>query len=519
MSCATRATPPAAATRARRATARPSPSAVAGARRPRPAVRWTTAARVASRHFSARGGVVAASAETRGVVRASRGAHARDDGRGALVAATPTRGEGARDGDGGDGGDGGDRGGGDDEDDEDDAGDDDDDDGRVRVFSLVALAAPSEGDAVFDAAGDTIVSDDDDDEAKEAGREKKVTAKELTVSVVIPALNEAATIERVLSRLATLEPKAREVIVCVGDSTDDTEAIVSRFVSRTNTNVNVKVVRSNRGRSKQMNAGAAIATGDVFLFLHADTLVPSDVVAVVRRAMRRDARVVCGGFVSLIETRTKTYWGMSLHNVLKTYYTPLLVKPLSFARGLRCLFGDQAMFADAACFRSVSGFDEALPIMEDADLCLRLHESGWVRGSNGVAARTGGNGDGTREGSGATETAMRDERFVSANAVPALTCAGKWEDVEDENDAQSEKKKKKRKRFRKTTLAPKAAGSNLGRIVLVNRVVTTSGRRIEGLGNLKATLTHFLIGVSWYCGADPDAMAALYRKFYPPANP
>ena len=203
------------------------------------------------------------------------------------------------------------------------------------------------------------------------------------------------------------------------------------------------------------------------------------------------------------------YKRQSLHNVLKTYYTPLLVKPLSFYRGLRCLFGDQAMFADAACFRSVSGFDEALPIMEDADLCLRLHESGWVRGSNGVAARTGGNGDGTREGSGATETAMRDERFVSANAVPALTCAGKWEDVEDGSA----------KRYRKTTLAPKAVGSNLGRIVLVNRVVTTSGRRIEGLGNLKATLTHFLIGVSWYCGADPDAMAALYRKFYPPANP
>jgi hypothetical protein len=136
-------------------------------------VRWTTAARVASRHFSARGGVVAASAETRGVVRASRGAHARDDGRGALVAATPTRGEGARDGDGGDGGDGGDRGGGDDEDDEDDDDDDDDDDdGRVRVFSLVALAAPSEAEAVFDAAGDTIVSDDDD-EAKEARATRK----------------------------------------------------------------------------------------------------------------------------------------------------------------------------------------------------------------------------------------------------------------------------------------------------------------------------------------------------------
>ena len=350
---------------------------------------------------------------------------------------------------------------------------------------------------MFDAAGDTSVSDDDD-EAKEAGHRIGEHSKELTVSVVVPALNEAATIERVLARLATLEPKAREVIVCVGDSTDDTEAIVRRNRSR---ELNVKVVRSNRGRSKQMNAGAAIATGDVFLFLHADTFVPSDVVSVIRDAFRLDARVVCGGFVSLIETQTKTYWGMSLHNVLKTYYTPLFVKPLSFARGLRCLFGDQAMFADAACFRSVSGFDEALPIMEDADLCLRLHESGWVRGSNGAAARRA-HRDGTRR-SGATETATR------ANAVPALTCAGKWEDVEDGSA----------KRFRKTTLAPKAVGSNLGRIVLVNRVVTTSGRRIEGLGNVKATLTHFLIGVSWYCGADPDAMVALYRKFYPPANP
>ena len=232
------------------------------------------------------------------------------------------------------------------------------------------------------------------------------------------------------------------------------------------------------------------------MFLHADTFVPSDVVSIIRRAFCFDARVVCGGFVSLIETETKTYWGMSLHNVLKTYYTPLLVKPLSFYRGLRCLFGDQAMFADATCFRSVSGFDEALPIMEDADLCLRLHESGWVRGSNGE----------------------QGARHAHRDAVPALTCAGKWEHV-SEDDNYVRFREKKQKRFRKTTLAPKATGSNLGRIVLVNRVVTTSGRRIEGLGNVKATLTHFLIGVSWYCGADPDAMVALYRKFYPPANP
>ena len=473
MWCATRAAPAAPATRARGATARTSPSAVAGARCPRPAVRWTTAARVAHRH--ARGGVVAASAETRGVVRASRGARARGGARDASAEATPSPREGARDGGGGGGG-GGDGGDDDDGGDESDDDGDESDDGRraVWVFSLVALAAPT-------FSGDAALSNRDDDRDDDAIARR--TNDEKTVSVIVPALNEAATIETILTRVASLEPKAHEVIVCVGDSEDDTERIVhTKFPE-------FLVVRSKRGRSTQMNAGADVAGGDVFFFLHADTFVPSDVVEIIRATLKRDRRIVVGGFVSLIETSTKTFWGMSLHNVLKTYYAPLLLKPVSFFRGLRCLFGDQAMFVDAACFRSVGGFDESLPIMEDADLCVRMHESGWTRGSNFVAEGTA-------------------ERFEGAARCAPLTCRGKWEVTDDV----------KKKRFRKTSVYKKAAGSDRGRIVLVNRAVTTSGRRIEGLGNFKATLTHFLIGVSWYCGADPDKMVALYRKFYPPAN-
>ena len=492
MWCATRAAPAAPATRARGATARTSPSAVAGARCPRPAVRWTTAARVAHRH--ARGGVVAASAETRGVVRASRGARARGGARDASAEATPSPREGARDGDGGGGG-GGDGGDDDDGGDESDDDGDESDDGRraVWVFSLVALAAPT-------LSGDAALSNRDDDRDDDAIARR--TNDEKTVSVIVPALNEAATIEYILTRVASLEPKAHEVIVCVGDSEDDTERIVhTKFPE-------FLVVRSKRGRSTQMNAGADVAGGDVFFFLHADTFVPSDVVDVVRATLKRDRRIVVGGFVSLIETSEKTFWGMSLHNVLKTYYAPLLLKPVSFFRGLRCLFGDQAMFVDAACFKSVGGFDESLPIMEDADLCVRMHESGWTRGSNFVAEGT-------------------EERFEGAARCAPLTCRGKWEVIDDarlkqtasgEPFATEATKKQSASRFRKTSVCEKAAGSDRGRIVLVNRAVTTSGRRIEGLGNFKATLTHFLIGVSWYCGADPDKMVALYRKFYPPAN-
>jgi glycosyltransferase involved in cell wall biosynthesis len=436
-------------------------------------VRWTTAARVAHRH--ARGGVVAASAETRGVVRASRGARARGGARDASAEATPSPREGARDGDGGGGG-GGDGGDDDDGGDESDDDGDESDDGRraVWVFSLVALAAPT-------FSGDAALSNRDDDRDDDAIA--RPTNDEKTVSVIVPALNEAATIESILTRVVSLEPKAHEVIVCVGDSEDDTEQIVhTKFPE-------FLVVRSKRGRSTQMNAGADVAGGDVFFFLHADTFVPSDVVEIIRATLKRDRRIVVGGFVSLIETSEKTFWGMSLHNVLKTYYAPLLLRPVSFFRGLRCLFGDQAMFVDAACFRSVGGFDESLPIMEDADLCVRMHESGWTRGSNFVAEGT-------------------EESKMGATRCAPLTCRGKWEVTDDA----------KKKRFRKTSVCEKAAGSDRGRIVLVNRAVTTSGRRIEGLGNFKATLTHFLIGVSWYCGADPDKMVALYRKFYPPAN-
>ena len=48
----------------------------------------------------------------------------------------------------------------------------------------------------------------------------------------------------------------------------------------------------------------------------------------------------------------------------------------------------------------------------------------------------------------------------------------------------------------------------------MNRCVTTSGRRIEQMGNLKATMVHFLIGLSWYAGASPDDMVELYKRFY-----
>ncbi|HEY0441114.1 MAG TPA: glycosyltransferase, partial [Xanthobacteraceae bacterium] len=88
------------------------------------------------------------------------------------------------------------------------------------------------------------------------------------LSIVIPVLNEAATIAAALARLAPLRATGAEVIVADGGSRDGTPEIARPHADR--------VVVAPRGRGAQMNAGAAIAGGEVLLFLHADTRLPHD---------------------------------------------------------------------------------------------------------------------------------------------------------------------------------------------------------------------------------------------------
>lgn len=85
------------------------------------------------------------------------------------------------------------------------------------------------------------------------------------ISVIVPVLNEAATIAGTLEHVLALEGEY-EIIVVDGGSTDETVAIASRYA---------RVLSSQRGRACQMNLGATEARGDVLLFLHADTVLPS----------------------------------------------------------------------------------------------------------------------------------------------------------------------------------------------------------------------------------------------------
>ncbi|WP_346289781.1 TIGR04283 family arsenosugar biosynthesis glycosyltransferase [Sphaerothrix gracilis] len=190
------------------------------------------------------------------------------------------------------------------------------------------------------------------------------------VSVIIPALNEAAYLSRTLRQLSCLHPPVREVILVDGGSGDETVAIAQA--------AGIKVIYADfPRRSHQMNLGAQQATGQFLCFLHADTQVPDDLAAVIEKTLSNPA-IACGGFISLMTGPLRTHWGVSLHNFLKTYYAPLLFRPHLFWRGCRLLFGDQVMFCPRSLFWRCGGFDAELPIMEEADLCVRLSQLGRI---------------------------------------------------------------------------------------------------------------------------------------------
>jgi rSAM/selenodomain-associated transferase 2 len=172
------------------------------------------------------------------------------------------------------------------------------------------------------------------------------------VSVVVPVVDEAAALPGLLDHLAELDGRL-EVIVADGGSSDGSAELARAHP------LAPRVV-SGRGRPGQLNAGAAAASGDVLVFLHADTRLPYDAYTSLSRALR-DFEIVGGNFA------LRFGGGDRFSRVLGAWYAG--------QRRLGVYYGDSAVWVRRGVFEALGGYRE-LPIMDDYDFVRRLERRG-----------------------------------------------------------------------------------------------------------------------------------------------
>ena len=163
----------------------------------------------------------------------------------------------------------------------------------------------------------------------------------MRLSIIIPVLNEAETLAARLAALQALRAGGVEVIVVDGGSADDSPARAAPLADR--------VITAPRGRGRQMNAGAEQATGEVLLFLHADTVLPD------LATERIEAAVTGGALWGRFDVRID---GASVMLPI----VAALMNGRSRLTGIAT--GDQAIFATREAFARVGGFPD-IPLMED----------------------------------------------------------------------------------------------------------------------------------------------------------
>lgn len=169
----------------------------------------------------------------------------------------------------------------------------------------------------------------------------------IPIAVVVPVLNEAQQFPGLLARLAELP--VQQVILVDGGSTDGSVEVITKSP--------FTLVQSERGRARQMNAGARVAGAEILLFLHADTQLPAQACELIQQGLSRGGHG-WGRFDARIDG---DHWLL-----------PIIARMMSLrSRVTGICTGDQAIFIHRALFERVGGFAD-IPLMEDVEFTKRL---------------------------------------------------------------------------------------------------------------------------------------------------
>lgn len=171
------------------------------------------------------------------------------------------------------------------------------------------------------------------------------------ISIIIPIYNELETIDKLLLHIEKNASKSIpiEIIVVDGGSTDNSQKKVAEHK-------NVILITAEKGRAKQLNAGAKIATGEVLYFLHCDSFPPKDFDRFIMDQVQKGNKAGC-------------------FRMKFDYHHPVLAVSQWFTRinHLSCRGGDQSLFVTKALFNEINGFNEEFIIYEDNEIISRLY--------------------------------------------------------------------------------------------------------------------------------------------------
>ncbi|MBL4625183.1 MAG: TIGR04283 family arsenosugar biosynthesis glycosyltransferase [Flavobacteriales bacterium] len=165
----------------------------------------------------------------------------------------------------------------------------------------------------------------------------------VSLSIIIPTLNESENLEKLLNYLLDNTTESTEIIVVDGGSSDNSVEIVQQL--------KVKVETSDKGRAKQMNKGALVSKGKRLYFLHADTIPPQNFENLIFETIS-----VAGCFRMKFD---KDHWLLNFYSWFTRFNWRV------------CRGGDRSLFINKSLFEDLNGFKD-IPLMEDYDIVNRI---------------------------------------------------------------------------------------------------------------------------------------------------